>query len=96
LHVAAVFVNNFSNYLLQNAYMLMQKNALPFDLLKPLAQETIDKAFDLSPQKSQTGPAIRGDEKTLKIHQTLLADEPEIQSLYTQLTNAIRKNMMKE
>jgi predicted short-subunit dehydrogenase-like oxidoreductase (DUF2520 family) len=96
LHVAAVFVNNFSNYLLQNAYMLMQKNALPFELLKPLAQETIDKAFDLSPQKSQTGPAIRGDEKTLKIHESLLAGEPEILDLYKQLTNAIRNNIMKE
>lgn len=90
LHVAAVFVNNFTNHLLRNAYMLMQKNALPFDVLKPLALETIEKAFALNPEQAQTGPAIRGDKNTIAAHEALLAAQPEILQLYKEITSSIQ------
>ncbi|MGZ5281327.1 MAG: Rossmann-like and DUF2520 domain-containing protein [Bacteroidia bacterium] len=90
LHVAAVFVSNFTNHLLQNAYMLMQKNALPFDILKPLAIETVEKAFAIEPQNAQTGPAIRSDEKTIEAHEKLLDGQPEILQLYKEITRSIQ------
>ncbi len=90
MHVAAVFVNNFTNHLLQNAYILMEENALPFEILKPLLNETIDKAFDISPAKAQTGPAIRGDAKTIAAHENLLEAYPQIQKLYKEITRSIQ------
>ena len=43
LHVAAVFVNNFSNNLFTIGEKITATENLPFDILKPLIQETVDK-----------------------------------------------------
>ncbi len=40
LHVAAVFVNNFTNYLYQLGNEICIENHVPFDILKPLILET--------------------------------------------------------
>jgi predicted short-subunit dehydrogenase-like oxidoreductase (DUF2520 family) len=92
MHVAAVFVNNFTNYLLQNAEEIMKQTSLPFSILQPLAEETIRKAFLLGPADAQTGPAIRGDEKTIAAHEELLSSDPEIREIYRALTEAIKKS----
>ena len=91
LHAAAVFVNNFTNYLLRNAEEIVGKTAIPFSVLQPLAEETVRKAFSISPAEAQTGPAIRGDEKTIAAHKELLAGSPDIKAVYEFLTAAIRK-----
>lgn len=90
LHVAAVFVNNFTNNLLKNAEEIMKQTSLPFSVLQPLAEETIRKAFLSGPANAQTGPAIRGDEKTIAAHEELLSGYPEIQKMYRVLTEAIK------
>ncbi|HHS96271.1 MAG TPA: DUF2520 domain-containing protein, partial [Phaeodactylibacter sp.] len=68
LHVAAVFVNNFSNYMYQAAAEILEGEQLPFDLLRPLLLETALKVQDQSPKDMQTGPAIRGDTHTIERH----------------------------
>ncbi len=89
LHVAAVFVNNFSNYLYQTGQRMLQKEHLDFDLLLPLIRETAEKVGHLSPEAAQTGPAARGDEKTIARHLAYLQEMPEEAKLYEMITKLI-------
>ena len=88
LHVAAVFVNNFTNYLYIIGNDICKKNNIPFEILHPLILETASKIQSLSPLKSQTGPAIRNDKKTIEKHLNLL-DEQQ-QKIYSILTSSIQ------
>ncbi|MCU0420213.1 MAG: DUF2520 domain-containing protein [Cyclobacteriaceae bacterium] len=63
LHVAAVFASNFTNHLLRVSQRLLETHQLPYDLIKPLVAETIQKSLELGPQAAQTGPARRGVQK---------------------------------
>ena len=89
LHLSAVFACNFSNHLLQIAQELLKKEGLPFGLLQQLTQETINKSFELGPDKSQTGPAVREDYFTMSEHETLLSKKPEWKDLYLQISEDI-------
>lgn len=90
LHVAAVFVNNFSNQLYRIAHELTDAKHIPFDILKPLIRETAKKIDILSPYLAQTGPAMRNDKKTIKRHLKLLENEDH-KKLYELLTQSIKK-----
>lgn len=90
LHLAAVFVNNFVNHLYQKGSEILEENSLPFDLLKPLIIETVNKIESLSPKEAQTGPAKRNDIKTIEKHLHLLKNSTH-KELYLQLTKAIQK-----
>lgn len=72
LHLSAVFVSNFTNYMLKVANDITDEIKLEFDVLRPLAEETISKAFDITPEFSQTGPAKRGDSSIVKAHAKML------------------------
>ena len=89
LHLSAVFACNFSNYFFRIAQELLKKEGLPFGLLQQLAQETINKSFELGPDKSQTGPAVREDYFTIAEHEALLTDQPEWKELYLQISEDI-------
>jgi len=89
LHVAAVFVNNFTNYLYTIGADIAEKEGVPFDLLKPLIAETADKIRDNAPRDMQTGPAIRGDKATIERHLAFL-EGSGYEGVYTFLTNGIR------
>jgi hypothetical protein len=89
LHLSAVFACNFSNHFLRIAKELLQKEGLPFGLLKQLTQETINKSFELGPDKSQTGPAVREDYATMGDHEALLSDQHEWKELYLQISEDI-------
>lgn len=91
LHVAAVFVNNFSNHLYSIGNNICQENQIPFDILKPLIQETVEKLNTLSPEEAQTGPAIRNDQKTIAAHEAFLTNETQL-TIYKILTQSIQDN----
>jgi predicted short-subunit dehydrogenase-like oxidoreductase (DUF2520 family) len=91
LHLAAVFANNFPNYLYNMAQQLLEERQLPFDLLRPLILETAAKVQQHLPGEVQTGPAIRNDEKTMATHLQQLAGKPELQELYQLLSQGIIK-----
>lgn len=91
LHLAAVFVNNFTNYLYHIGGDILNKEKLPFDLLKPLIQETALKIETLSPKEAQTGPAKRNDVKTIQKHLNLLADS-NYRKVYELFTDALKNN----
>ena len=89
LHLAAVLVNNFTNHLFVEAAEICKTNELSFNLLKPIIRETFEKIETLNPQDAQTGPAIRGDEKTIKKHLKLIKS-PYLKSIYKLFTSAIQ------
>lgn len=91
LHVAAVFVNNFTNYLYQVGYQLLREEGLPFDLLRPLILETAAKVQDQAPVAVQTGPAARSDHSTEARHLRQLEAYPAWAELYRLLSDGIRR-----
>lgn len=92
IHLGAVFACNFSNYLYRIAAEMLPKEA-DFSVYKPLIEEQIYKAFAFSPEKSQTGPAIRGDIETLQKHIQHLADKPDWQDLYVLVSQLINPKL---
>ncbi len=90
IHLSAVIVNNFVNYLYQVGNDLMQEQSLSFDLLKPLILETANKINTLAPAEAQTGPAKRNDKKTIEKQLHLLKDSP-YKDIYQDITNSILK-----
>lgn len=94
LHVAAVFVNNFTNHLYHIADNICKEHTVPFEILTPLIQETAHKINDLKPFEAQTGPAKRNDVKTIETHLALLNKEQ--QNIYKVLTQSIQQTYGKE
>tara|TARA_R110002050_G_scaffold74772_6_gene160307 strand:- start:72614 stop:73381 length:768 start_codon:yes stop_codon:yes gene_type:complete len=90
LHLAAVFVNNFTNQLYRIGHEITEGEGAEFDMLKPLILETAKKIQDLSPFKSQTGPAMRNDKKTIKKHLKLLENDHH-KDIYKLLTTSIQR-----
>ena len=74
LHLAAVFACNFSNYCYDMAKQVVDAKQVDFSLLYPLILETAKKATAHDPRQVQTGPAIRGDQNILNMHQQILVD----------------------
>lgn len=89
LHVAAVFVNNFTNYLYGIANEVVDREGLDFSLLNPLMQETLNKLKSAKPTEVQTGPAKRGDYRTIEEHLTYLAKNAAYREVYLVLTESI-------
>ena len=81
LHIAAVFVNNFSNHLFHIGATICEKENLDFEILKPLIQETVDKLKSGNPNEMQTGPALRKDQKTITTHLNYLEKYNKIKKL---------------
>ena len=88
LHLAAVFVNNFTNQLYRIGHEITESEGAEFDLLKPLILETAKKVQEMSPFKAQTGPAKRNDKKTIKKHLKTLESEHH-KDIYELLTKSI-------
>lgn len=88
LHVAAVFVNNFTNHLYKIGNDICNEHNVPFDVLKPLIKETASKIETLSPKEAQTGPAIRNDKNTIENHLELLNKNQ--QKIYKTITKSIQ------
>ena len=91
LHVAAVFVNNFTNYLYQIGSEICHENQVSFDILKPLIAETANKIMVLSPKEAQTGPAKRNDIATIEAHEAFISNENHL-NIYKILTQSIQDN----
>ena len=88
LHLAAVFVNNFTNHMAYLGESAAREAGLDQELLRPLLRETLLKLERLGPREAQTGPARRGDTATLAKHRELLRGKPA-SALYDQITQSI-------
>jgi predicted short-subunit dehydrogenase-like oxidoreductase (DUF2520 family) len=90
LHLAAVFVNNFTNYLFTIGHDICKDNRVPFSILKPLIKETVNKLDALPPYEAQTGPAKRNDVKTMEAHLNQLKNK-NYQDIYSLLSTLIKE-----
>lgn len=88
IHIAAVFACNFTNHFYAIADTILKSNNLSLDLLKPLIAETAEKIKNNSPLEMQTGPAIRGDKKTMDKHLKMITDKK-----YKQLYKLVSKSI---
>jgi predicted short-subunit dehydrogenase-like oxidoreductase (DUF2520 family) len=89
LHLAAVFICNFTNHMLTMGKGVALKSGSSFDLLVPLLKETVSKAIESGPENSQTGPAVRHDQNTIEKHLELLSYSSELQKIYNEITISI-------
>ncbi|NRD19902.1 DUF2520 domain-containing protein [Winogradskyella eckloniae] len=90
LHLAAVFVNNFTNQLYRIGHEICETKNIEFEILHPLIEETAKKVQQMSPFMAQTGPAKRNDKKTIK-RQLKLIEKEEHEIIYKLLTSSIKK-----
>jgi predicted short-subunit dehydrogenase-like oxidoreductase (DUF2520 family) len=90
LHTAAVVASNFTNHLYALTEAFCQNEAVNFQLLSPLIEETAFRLRQFHPANVQTGPAIRGDEATIYRHLQVLNNHPQLQYLYQILTQSIQ------
>jgi predicted short-subunit dehydrogenase-like oxidoreductase (DUF2520 family) len=90
LHIAAVFVNNFTNHLYALAENYCKREGIDFKELFPLIEETSSRIRNISPSNSQTGPAARDDEETIEKHLKLLQAYPQLKKVYEALTTSIK------
>jgi predicted short-subunit dehydrogenase-like oxidoreductase (DUF2520 family) len=90
LHLAAVFVNNFTNHMYQIGQEICKEHQVPFEVLLPLIEETAKKITSVSPKDAQTGPAKRNDQQTIKNHLEQLNSQQ--QEIYKLITKSIQNN----
>ncbi|MGB8695383.1 DUF2520 domain-containing protein, partial [Acinetobacter sp.] len=62
-----------------------------FSLLYPLILETTNKAVQHDPKQMQTGPAMRGDQNILNMHQQMLQDanRDDLKNIYRLMSQHI-------
>ncbi|AYD46982.1 MAG TPA: DUF2520 domain-containing protein [Arachidicoccus soli] len=89
LHIAAVFVSNFTNYLYSLANDFCTTSQIDFSFLLPLIEETAKRLQLFAPAEMQTGPAVRGDRLTIEKHISLLNSFEEAQEVYDFLSKRI-------
>ncbi|MEA1885753.1 MAG: DUF2520 domain-containing protein [Bacteroidota bacterium] len=89
LHLAAVFSSNFVNHMYSAGREISGQAGMEFNVLLPLLRETLDKAGELGPENSQTGPAVRNEKKTIEKHLDLLSFSPDLQKIYQVITDSI-------
>lgn len=89
LHLAAVYVNNFTNYLFQIGEDILKEQQMDFNLLQALIENTIENLkTSHSPKDIQTGPARRGDITTIEKHLLQLKKQNQ-KDIYITITNSI-------
>lgn len=89
LHLSAVIVNNFVNFLAAKSYNFLENNNIDGSLLQPLMKETIARLGTHHPKEMQTGPAKRRDNKVIEKHLKQLESDPKLQSIYRLISQQI-------
>jgi predicted short-subunit dehydrogenase-like oxidoreductase (DUF2520 family) len=87
LHSAAVVGCNMVMYLWAVADDILQRAGIDFEVLRPLLEVTLERTKQLSPKSAITGPARRGDVKTIAKH--IAALPPEEADTYRFLSQKI-------
>lgn len=90
-HLSAVMVSNFVNAVNAVAQQTMQQHSLDFNMLRPLAEQTLRKWDYGDLRVQQTGPAVRHDDSTIKAQRRLLSNRPDLLKLYDLMTEIIQK-----
>ena len=86
-HLAAVWMNNFTNHLIYQSKEILDKRDLNWEYLLPLLKETVNKLDSMNPHDAQTGPARRNDQSIIHQHEEMLSGTQK--EIYTLLTKSI-------
>ena len=91
VHLTGVLACNFVNALYAMAADRLKEQAdLPFDVLRPLIEQTSRKAIEAEhPRQVQTGPAVRGDRVVTDRHRKMLSGSSREEEIYKLLTEYI-------
>lgn len=95
LHLSAVFAGNFSNFLMAISEELLKENGIEFGILEPIIRQTARNAGRGDVLSFQTGPAVRGDRETIRIHLELLSNHPDYKEIYDLITRNILQRKLK-
>lgn len=90
MHLAAVFINNFTNHLAHISKQYLDNEDLDFDHLKPLLKETARKLETQDPISIQTGPARRNDKEIIQEQMDAL-ENPIQKELYRLFSKSIHQ-----
>lgn len=91
IHVAAVIANNMIQALYAASVNFLQENGLPQDVLLPIVHQMVANWGKIDPIQSLTGPMVRGDLKTIAIHEELLSTNPELLAVYRDMNKLIAR-----
>jgi len=95
IHIAAVFLNNYSVALIAAVQQMCTQWQLPADLttalLRRLSEQAIENAWDQPLGQALTGPLARGDYQVVKGHLRFLRAHPELRTLYRQYVKITRQ-----
>ena len=91
-HLAAVYVNNFTNHMACIADQILASNDLDSDVLRPIMESTFDKILNNNPCEIQTGPAVRNDIQLQRKHLKLIKDYEHWTKIYKTISDSISKS----
>lgn len=96
VHLAAVLTSNLTVWLVREAQRLLREQKLPPSLLTPLWKATAAKVAMFGPDSALTGPARRGDVRTMEHHLELLKQDPDLHAVYSLLSGQIQRTYAHE
>ena len=91
IHLSGVWVSNFVNHLYYIGQEICKEANVPFDVLRPLIDETAEKVQNMEPYEAQTGPAKRNDNLVIEKHLEILDKDSRLQQLYKLMTDSIKR-----
>ncbi|MBQ8360317.1 MAG: DUF2520 domain-containing protein [Bacteroidaceae bacterium] len=91
LHLAAVFVCNFTNAMYAAGARLLEEQGIGFETMLPLIDETARKVHSLHPAVAQTGPAVRYDQGVMGSHLEALSSHPLYRDVYALVSRMIHE-----
>lgn len=89
MHIASVFVSNFTTYMYVLADEFLTAEGLDFKMLLPLINESSARLQAHKPAEVQTGPAMRKDIPTINLHIDVLSQYPKLQAMYKMISAGI-------
>lgn len=96
LHLMAVMTNNFMNHLATITQAFAREKQIDFEWVLPIIAQTGSNIQEQEMKNRQTGPARRGDPKTIAQHLELLKSNPEWKKIYEVMTDSIIEFYKKE
>lgn len=90
LHLAAVFVSNFTNAMYAAAEEILAADTARMQMLLHLLRDTALRYKGKEAALLQTGPARRGDEPTMQRQREALQEHPLLNILYVAVSDYIR------
>lgn len=91
MHLAAAITSNLPVFLVREAQRLLRQENLPPDLLMPLWRTTATNVSTIGPEHALTGPARRGDTRSIRKHLDQLTSDNDLRRAYAQLSVMILK-----